>query len=462
MTSALHRDLSALLGSAVVAGPDMAPYNTGYRGEVGNAAAVVRPQTTQQVAALVQYAHKQQIPIISQGANTGLVGASIADESGTAILISTERMRAHRETSSVDRTAWWQAGARLSDINREAEKIGCSFPIDLGSDPSLGGMIATNTQGARLLRYGDVRANLTGLQVVLLDQDGTIVEDLSGLRKNNTGIDVKQIFVGAGGAGGIITEAKVRLHPLPARTAAALLLPASREAIDALVWAVESQFGEFLSACEGMSRMAMDAAFQHQQSLRNPFSGDRLPDYAILVELSIAAQAAAIDLDTLLVEGLATIAEQFPALEDAFVGDPAALWALRHAISDGVKALGQLVAFDLAFPRAHVEAFFAAATEMLSERFPSLKVADFGHRGDGGVHFNLVHLPHKSAPLTAADITAIRTAVYDIAVWEYGGSFSAEHGIGPVNRAFVERYTAPGVALVRRRLADAFPKIPSV
>lgn len=462
MTSALHRDLNALVGSAVVAEPDMVPYNKGYRGEVGNAAAAVRPQTTKQVAVLVQYAHKQQIPIISQGANTGLVGASIADGSGTTIIISTERMRAHRETSSAERTAWWQAGARLSEINREAEKIGYGFPIDLGSDPSLGGMIATNTQGARFLRYGDVRANLTGLQLVMLDQDGTIVEDLGGLRKNNTGIDIKQIFVGAGGAGGIITEAKVRLHPLPARTAAALLIPHSREAIDALVRAVESQFGEFLSACEGMSRMAMDAAFRHQPRLRNPFPGNRLPDYAILVELSVSAQADAFDLDTLLIEGLGAVADQCPALEDAFVGDPASLWVLRHAISDGVKALGQLVAFDLAFPRAHVEAFYAAATGMLSARFPSLKVADFGHRGDGGVHFNLVHMPDTSAPLTPDDITAIRTAVYDIAVWEYGGSFSAEHGIGPVNQAFAERYTAPGIALVRQRLADVFRKTPSI
>ena len=184
------------------------------------------------------------------------------------------------------------AGYRLSAVNARLAADGLCFPIDLGADPSIGGMIATNTGGARFLRYGDVRANLLGLTVVLGDEAGTILTLGGGLHKNNTGVDWKQMFVGTSGAFGIVTEAVVKLHPLPGDQAAAILVPASGAAVLPLLHMMETALGPALTAFEGMSGNAMRAALSHVPSLRDPFAG-AVPDYAILVEVSCMPSRAA-------------------------------------------------------------------------------------------------------------------------------------------------------------------------
>jgi FAD/FMN-containing dehydrogenase len=202
-------------------------------------------------------------------------------------------------------------------------------------------MVATNTGGARLLRYGDVRRSLLGLEVVLADTDATVWSDLTGLRKDNSGVDLKQMFVGTSGAFGIITRVQVELQRIPRQTATALVVPTSHAAIPALITWFEAQAGEFRGAFEGMSANAMAAALSHNSRLRNPFGDTRLPDYAVLIELVGSVSHGEFDLSELLAELLGQVMEgEVVLVKDACLGSSTDLWAIRHSISEGVRACG--------------------------------------------------------------------------------------------------------------------------
>ena len=259
MTESLIRDLSALVGEdAILHSPaDTQNYERGYRYGAGRARAVVRPATVDQLAAVVRYCYAQDVRMVAQGANTGLVGSSTPDTSGEQLVVSLDRLRGVEALDAHNRTACVRAGTRLSELNRAAGSHDLFFPIDLGADPSLGGMVATNTGGSRLLRYGDVQHNLIGLEVVLADSEATVLTDLTGLRKDNSGIDLKQLFVGTSGSFGIISRVQVELHRVPRQTAVALAVPTAHDAIPALVAMLEAEAGEFLGAFEGMSANAM-------------------------------------------------------------------------------------------------------------------------------------------------------------------------------------------------------------
>src|SRR5690606_1854300 len=208
----LCADLAGLVGSEQVFtdAADKVRYETGARYGEGKAAVVVRPASAAEVAAVVSYCVQAKVPLIAQGANTGLVAASTPDGSGTQVVLSLERLRGDIAVDRANRTATVGAGVTLQELNDKLAEHELCFPIDLGANPSLGGMIATNTGGSRLIRYGDVRHNLLGIEVVLADPPGQVLDLMSGLRKNNTGYDLKQLFVGVGGAGGVITRAVVQ------------------------------------------------------------------------------------------------------------------------------------------------------------------------------------------------------------------------------------------------------------
>lgn len=223
-------------------------------------------------------------------------------------------------------------------------EFGLFFPIDLGADPRLGGMIATNTGGSRFLRYGDVRRNTLGLKVVLADDHGTILDLSADLRKNNTGVDLKQLFIGTSGALGVVTECVLNLEPVPQQSATALLVPTSSDVAADLLIEMETALGGHLSAFEGMSGNAVKAALDHVPSLRNPFRGTRVPEQVILVEVirANAPRRGEQPLDDVLQVVLEEIWERgHPLLADAFIGPPHEIWALRHALSEGVKHRGK-------------------------------------------------------------------------------------------------------------------------
>jgi FAD/FMN-containing dehydrogenase len=453
------RDLDRLLGSAHVldSSQDLGKYERGYRLGAGRALAVARPGTPEELRSVVRYCFAQSLRIVPQGANTGLVGASNPDPSGEQVVVSLERMRGVEGIDPHNRTARVRAGTRLSELNTEAGRHDLFFPIDLGSDPSLGGMVATNTGGSRLLRYGDVQRNLLGLEVVLADADATVLSDLSGLRKDNTGVDLKQLFVGTSGAFGIVSRVQVELHRVPRQTATALVIPRRHADIPELLALLESGAGEFLAAFEGMSANAMAAAFAHNSRLRNPFSTPELPGYAVLVELAATIDAAQLDLSELLAQLLVRSMEaDEPLVTDAVSGRPEDFWALRHSISDGVRAAGTVVGFDISVPRSRLPALRAELLALLGERYPYLRICDFGHCGDGGDHFNLVW-PRSAGEYDPAVIDAVRELIYERVVRGYGGSFSAEHGVGPHNLAYYRRYSSAverALAAVVKRFCD--------
>ncbi|WP_312793955.1 FAD-binding oxidoreductase [Tianweitania sp.] len=460
IASTHHTALADLIGAenVLVEAGDRAGYETGARYDRGEAALVLRPRDTAQVSAAVAYCVRNDIAIVPQSGNTGVVSGSTPDVSGGQVVLSLDRLSKTFALDVENRSLHVDAGFRLSDINGRLEEYGLQFPIDLGADPRIGGMLSTNTGGSRFLKFGDVRRNVLGIRVVLADENGTVLDLLSGLRKNNTGVDWKQVFIGTSGAFGIITECEINLEALPRQVATALLVPRDGKAVMPLLAAMERRLGSYLSAFEGMSRNAVEATLAHVPSLRNPFQNGVVPDYVILTEVSRDwdPREGEQPLDAVLESVLAEIWEMDDApLSDAFVGPAQEMWALRHALSEGVKHRGRLVGFDLSFRRQDVIAFCDWMKDALPAKFPGVLICDFGHIGDGGVHFNLVF--DRGAHHDAEVETALREWVYAVAVEQFDGSFSAEHGIGRKNQMFYDLYTEA----TRRTLADGLKAITS-
>jgi FAD/FMN-containing dehydrogenase len=418
-------------------------YCRGGRGEKGSAMFVARPRTTQDASDIIRACVEQGIQLVPQSARTGLVGASVPDSEGHHAVLSLERMTGDFQLDRINRTVTCSAGIRLSDINARLASEALCLPIDVGSDPCIGGMVATNTGGSRLMRYGDFRRHVLGLTVVLGDSKGTIVRLGGALRKTSTGPDWKQLFVGTGASFGVITECTFNVEPAPKHRATALIALPDESALPDLLLELERRFGSLLSALEFMSANAMRAAHSHVPSLRKPFGGD-LPDIALLVELSCdwPLDEADRSLDDILIGGLVDIAESDAAsMGDVVIGRAEEVWAIRHALSEGVRKRGRLYAFDLSFRRGDVLRFRAAMKARLIQLFPDIEICDFGHVGDGGIHFNLVD--HLDASDWSPDRErTIRDTVIKAAVEDFDGSYSAEHGIGPVNYRYFDTYAS--------------------
>lgn len=440
-------------GGVLTERADLAPYETGWRYGQGRAAALVRPRTSAEVARVLARAHALGLRVHAVGANTGLVGASNPDASGEQLVLSLERLTRTLEIDPIDRVARVSAGVTLSALNAAAEKHGLFFPIDLGADPQLGGMVVTNTGGARLLKYGDVRANLLGLEVVLAD--GTRVERLTRLRKDNTGLDWKQLFVGTSGRFGIVTEVVVKLAPRPRQRAAALVAATHGEALLACLAHLEQHGGDTLTAFEVLSQEALAATLKHAANVRAPFQGIA-PPYTALVELSSTLAKERLDLEALLGELLVEFAETSTGIEDMLVGPPEDFWAIRHQVSESLAKEGLVLALDLSVPRARMAEYARRARAELAATHPFVRVCDFGHWGDGGTHFNLVWAKERGPADVAAFKRELQTRLYDLAVREFEGSHSAEHGLGPHNAHFTARYAAPAVAALSAALAAHF------
>ncbi|MEP2639994.1 FAD-binding oxidoreductase [Roseobacter sp.] len=420
---------------------DMAGYLQGVRGECAQSPFVVMPTTTKEVADCVRHLAAHNMPFVAQSANTGLVGASVPDATGHQAVLSLSKLRDVFDLDLANRSLRVSAGFRLSEINARLSQHGLFFPIDLGSDPMIGGMVATNTGGGRFVRYGDVRRNVLGLTVVLKSSDAEILHLGSAVRKNNTGPDWKQNYIGTSGWFGVVTQAIINLEPVVQEQAAAIVVPSNDAAMLRLLQHLETRVGSLLSAFEFMSRAAMSHAFAHAPALSNPFAGGDIPQTAVLVELSRATTGAPWDtpLDEVLQSVLAEAWElQGAPIQDALFGRPEEIWALRHALSEGVKSAGPLIAFDLGFTRDKVIAFRGAMAPRLAAKFPHIEICDFGHLGDGGLHFNLVK---TDGPNTPAFETELRDFVVAAAVQEFGGSYSAEHGIGPKNIKYFRQFT---------------------
>lgn len=411
------------------------PYESSARHGHGQACAVVRPTTREELAWVVEQLVKAGAAFVVQGAGTGLVAGATPTSAGTQWIVSTQRMKQGLEIDVKNRTATVSAGYRLSDLNQAAAAHGLFFPIDLGADPTIGGMVATNTGGARLVRYGGVRENLLDVRAVLARGSASVVGGQQALRKNNTGLGWAQLLCGTFGAFGIVTDATLKLHALPRQTATALVATGSAaDAVD-LLMSLESNLGEFVSAFEGISRNALSAVLRH--GVQSPFA--EAPPYAVLLELSTTMPGSqGLDLEAVLTDWLEPHLEH-GLVTDAVVGKPGQLWRIRHSISEAIQGLGRMVAFDISVPRSRFGDFREQAVKLATETVDGAVVYDFGHLGDGGVHLNIV------VPTDAPDeaVSALRDAVYALTVREFDGSFSAEHGVGPYNQRWYVKYTEP-------------------
>ncbi|UXH77974.1 FAD-binding oxidoreductase [Roseateles amylovorans] len=422
----------------------------------GRAAVMVRPGSSAEAAAVLALASRHGRRVVLQGAHTGLVRAATPMDGQDEVLLSTDRLREVFELDLLDRSLRVSAGFRLSEVNERLAAQGLWFPVDLSADPSIGGMLAHNTGGTRMLRYGDVRANTLGLQVALAesaDPAGQVVRFGQGLQKDNSALALGQLFIGSSGSLGLITEATLKLSPLPRQRAVALVAPSALDAVFPLYQAVMQRWGVLVSAFEGISRAALEAGL-HGQDLSRWFSG-ALPDYAMLIELSSELPAEQLDLRGLL-QGWLEEAFESGAVSDAVLDADEAIWGLRHRISEGLRAQGKVIGLDLSLPRRHFMSFRERGQAWLAH-FPQLRLADFGHLGDGGLHFNMVW-PASAGALEPAQELTLRQGLYAL-VAELGGSISAEHGVGPQLQAAYRAHwaqVAPGVLDWSGRVQSVF------
>ncbi|MES2496238.1 MAG: FAD-binding oxidoreductase [Pseudomonadota bacterium] len=460
--SALIDRLRAVVGPAhlLIDRSDLAGRDTDGRGAAGHALALVRPGNAEEIAKVVAIAAREGVRIVPQGARTGLVAGGTADDSGSMLLLSLERLNRLLEINPVNRTARVGAGVTLSQLNAAAAEHGLFFPIDLGADPTVGGMIAANTGGARFLRYGDVRRNLLAVELVTSGPAAAILRLGRACWKQNDGVDLKQLAVGTGGAMGIVTAATLALQPKPVHAVTALLALSDEMAIDRLLTAFERDWGMLLTAFEGVSSAACDAAFDHVPRLRRPFPTNEAHRYFLLVELAAGAAFDAAMLEEALATGIAPFMEGPDApVVDVAVDRQNGLWALRHAIPEGLRASGSVIGCDVALPRGDVAAFRRAMTIEILHDHPQLRVCDFGHVGDGGLHFNMVW-PHEAGPIPAGLADGVRMKVLAAAVERHGGSFSAEHGVGPRNIAAYRSFTDPAVQRLAGQIQSLLAPVP--
>ena len=443
MTDLLDR-LRDAVGEAHVlsAEADVAPYVVDWTGvHRGSALAVVRPGSTDEVAAVLRACHETRTPVVPQGGNTGLVGGGVPDPSGRQVVLSLGRMRTVREVDPVAGTITVDAGVVLADVQAAAAGAGRLFPMSLGSEGSctIGGNLATDAGGTAVLRYGMTRELVLGLEVVL--PDGRVWDGLRGLRKDNTGYDLTQLFVGSEGTLGVITGAVLRLFPATPRHATAWVAVPSVSAAVSLLALAQEHAGVHLSTFEIANRQAVELVLAHLPGASDPLSGPS--DWYVLVEL--AGSAVDDGLDEALESLLGAAVEADAASDAAIAGSPAqrsALWAMREGISEVQKVEGATLKHDVTLPIARLAEWTEATTPLLQEVCPGVRPVTYGHVGDGNLHYNL------NAPLVdgRSDDDALRAAAGDLTATIYDsvaredGSISAEHGLGRTKAAAAASY----------------------
>ncbi len=434
---------------------EMAGYLTDWRNAyAGTAAAVVRPATTDEVAQVMRLCHRAGVAVVPQGGNTGMCGGAVPDNSGRQLVVSLTRMRRIRDLDVANQTITVEAGAILQAVQEAAAGSGKLFPLSLGAQGSctIGGNLATNAGGTGVLRYGTMRDLTLGLEVVL--PDGRIWNGLRGLRKDNTGYDLKQLFIGAEGTLGIITAAVLKLFPAPrSRATAWVALPEIQAAID-LLGVIRDAAGDRLTGFEIMSRQSVDFVLRHSPAARDPF-GDRHSWYA-LVELSDSLPAAGLDE---VIESALEGAVQRGLVVDAVIASSAAqaaaLWALREGISEAQNHEGPSLKHDITVPISSIAAFVQRTDQELEKAAPGIRIVTYGHAGDGNLHYNLskpLGSDDDDFPAQAADLARI---VYD-QTSAFNGSISAEHGLGQSKLGIIADYKDSCELALMREIKQLF------
>ena len=413
---------------------DTAPYTLDYRRRYqGRPLAVALPASTAEVAALLQLCQVHQVAVVPQGGNTSTCGAATPDASGRQLVIGLGRLNRLRALDTANNSITVEAGMTLAQVQQLAADAGRLFPLSLASEGScqIGGNLSTNAGGLAVLRYGTMRELTLGLEVVL--PDGQVLHQLSALRKDTSGLDVKQLFIGAEGQLGLITAATLKLFPLPTAHATALLGVTSSQAAIDLLSALRQAFGDRLTTFEIMS--------QPCQQLLEKYHPGQLPfiqPWAVLAELSDSGDSHA--LQQKLVDWLATqdIADGVLAHSEA---DRQQLWQLREAMSETQKRDGASIKHDIGVPSSAIPAFLAECETALTAAFPGVRIIAFGHAGDGNLHYNISYTRPDNAHLFE-DEDSVNAIVYD-QVYRHQGTLAAEHGVGQLKGHWLQRYKDP-------------------
>ena len=432
------------------------PWLTDWRGRyTGKAVGLASPASTDELARFVTLCAAHRIPIVPQGGNSGMSGGATPDESGTSVLLSLRRMDAIRDFDVAAQQITCDAGVVLQTLHDTAEERGLRFPLTLGGKGSatVGGLISTNAGGTQVLRHGTMRAQVLGIEAVLAD--GEIFSGLIPLKKDNRGFDLKQMLIGSEGTLGIITAATLRLVPqIGERRVAWVGLPSISAARELLLHC-EKVAGDALEGFEVLPRHCLESVLAHVPTARSPLAGTH--EWHALVEL-VADPGDAGQLDKLVAEVFESAMEH-GLLEDAVIstseGQVETFWQTRDSISAAERAIGPAMQHDISVPVARMAEFVETAAPQVEKRFPGTRAVGFGHLGDGNIHF------HVLAPAGAVrgewemgDGKAISEFVHD-RVTDFGGSLSAEHGIGQMKRDELGRLGDPVALSLMRKVKQA-------
>ena len=456
MTSpSLIAELQTLLGVAqVLTDGDLSAWTRDWRQRFhGKALAVVRPGSTAEVAQVLQACARHGVTVVPQGGNTGLVGGGVPDATGTQVLLSLARLNRVRSIDPANLTMTVEAGCVLQAVQASAAEAGLLFPLSLAAEGSctIGGNLATNAGGTAVLRYGNARELCLGLEVVTASAE--VWDGLTGLRKDNTGYDLRDLFIGSEGTLGIITAATLKLFPQPAASVTALASCTSLEQCVALLVLAQARLGAGLTGFEVMNSFSLALVRRHFAQLAQP-----LPPapWTVLLE---SADADGETAARSRFEGLLQAALEAAVITDAALAESlaqsAAMWHLREAIPLAQSEEGLNVKHDIALPVSAIPGFCARTDGALQAAFPGVRLVNFGHLGDGNLHYN-VQSPDGAAATAflATHEHAINQVVYD-AVQACGGSFSAEHGIGALKRDELARRKSPVALGLMRSIKQA-------
>jgi FAD/FMN-containing dehydrogenase len=440
---------------AIRAEADMAPYLTEWRDRYrGKAALVLKPGSTEEVASILQCANETLTAIVPQGGNTGLVGGQIPFESGSEVIVSLERLTHVRDIDLASNTMTVEAGLALALAQQVAESAGRLFPLSLASEGScqIGGVLATNAGGMAVLAYGNARDLALGLEVVLAD--GRVWHGLKSLRKDNTGYDLKDLFIGSEGTLGIITAAVLRLFPRPLERVTCMAGLSNLERAPEFFTRVHDAAGPMLTAFEILPRIGIEFAVKHGNDTRDPIPGPHA--WYLLFELTSPRVS---EEPHRLAEALLQEAMDAGEVNDAIVATSLKqaqdLWRLRELMSEAQKPEGGSIKHDVSVPVARVPEFIARANQLVELMIPGARPVPFGHLGDGNIHYNVSQPVGMDKDVFLANWEALNAAVHEI-VLDLGGSISAEHGIGRMKRDLLPHAKGELAVELMRKIKASF------
>ncbi|MEK9775151.1 MAG: FAD-binding oxidoreductase [Quisquiliibacterium sp.] len=449
-SAALLADLGSTFAGRLLTETDQtAPFLLDWRKRyLGKAMAVAQPESADQVAQVVRWCAQHQIAVVPQGGNTGLVGGGVPDESGRTILLSLARMNRVRDVDTINNTITVEAGCILQNLQKTARDAGRLFPLSLGAEGScmIGGNLSTNAGGVQVLRYGNARDLCLGLEVVT--PSGEIWNGLRGLRKDNTGYDLKDLFIGAEGTLGVITAATMKLYPLPVAQVTAIATVPNPQSAMKLLGMAQARLGASLTGFELISDYCLTIVERHFAQCRRPVSTPS-PWYVLLESSdSESEQHAAERFEALCTEALESNTITDAAIA-ASIAQSRAFWALRENVPEAQVLEGKNIKHDISVPISSIDRFIVQTSAAIETEFEGVRMVVFGHLGDGNLHYNVSPAPGVSPEAFMSNEPAINRIVHD-AVASHRGSISAEHGLGQLKRDENLRYKSPvEIALMR-------------